>query len=71
MMSALRTRGMSMDRLTARFVVTLLVAALVALFAPSESFAQDTHYWANQLGNRARLLGGAVVGNPGDLSAVY
>ena len=60
-----------MDRLTARFVVTLWVVALVALFAPAESLAQDTHYWVNQIGNRARLLGGAVVGDPGDLSAVY
>jgi hypothetical protein len=60
-----------MDRLAARVAAMLLVAVLVALFSPAESFAQDTHYWVNQMGNRARLLGGAVVASPGDLSAVY
>lgn len=58
-------------RLPARLIVTLLVVALFALATPAESFAQDTHYWVNQIGNRARLLGGAIVGDPGDLSAVY
>jgi hypothetical protein len=34
-------------------------------------FAQDSHYWTNQFGNRARLLGGAVFGSTDDLSSVY
>ena len=33
--------------------------------------AQDAHYWTDQFGNRARLLGGAVVGSVRDLSATY
>jgi hypothetical protein len=33
--------------------------------------AQDNHYWTTQFGNRARLLGGAVVGSATDLSALY
>lgn len=33
--------------------------------------AQDAHYWTRQFGNRAWLLGGAFIANPGDISAVY
>jgi hypothetical protein len=40
------------------------------LSAPAAS-AQDSHYWTLQFGNRARLLGGAVIGSATDLSAVY
>jgi hypothetical protein len=36
-----------------------------------EAAAQDAHYWTNQHGDRATLLGGAVVGSAVDLSAVY
>lgn len=43
-----------------------LVASLAASVA-----AQDAHYWTEQFGNRARLLGGAVVGSARDLSATY
>jgi hypothetical protein len=43
--------------------------AACAVAAPT--FAQDSHYWTTQFGNRARLLGGAVVGSATDLSAVY
>jgi hypothetical protein len=39
--------------------------------APPSVFPQDSHYWTNQFGNRARLLGGAVVGSTRDVSAVY
>jgi hypothetical protein len=38
--------------------------------AGSSAYAQDGHYWTNQFGNRARLLGGAVVGSVRDASAV-
>ena len=44
--------------------------AAAALWAPAAS-AQDTHYWTEQYGNRARLLGGAVIGSSSDLSSVY
>jgi hypothetical protein len=47
----------------------LACTALAALAGPVA--AQDTHYWTTQFGNRARLLGGAVVGSANDLSAVY
>ncbi len=33
--------------------------------------AQDAHYWNNQYGTRARLLGGLVVGSFADLSVTY
>lgn len=49
-------------------------AVLVAFFAAglaTGAAAQDAHYWTEQFGNRARLLGGAVVGSARDLSATY
>ncbi len=33
--------------------------------------AQDSHYWSNQYGTRADLLGGIVIGSVKDLSSVY
>ncbi len=42
----------------------------MALFA-APAIAQDSQWWTNQYGNRARLLGGAVIGSSRDLSAVY
>ncbi len=50
-----------------RFLFTLLVSS--ALSTPVS--AQDSHYWTTQFGNRARLLGGAVVGSASDSSALY
>ena len=47
----------------------LAIACLVLLPVPAR--AQDSHWWTNQYGNRARLLGGAVIGSSRDLSAVY
>jgi hypothetical protein len=38
---------------------------------PALARGQDTNYWTEQYGNRARLLGGAVIGSADDLSAVY
>ena len=32
-------------------------------------FAQDSHYWTNQYGTDAQLLGGLVVGSVNDLSS--
>ncbi|RKG84863.1 hypothetical protein [Corallococcus terminator] len=37
----------------------------------ASALAQDAHYNTRQFGNRAWLLGGAFVGNPDDISAVY
>lgn len=47
----------------------LLLAAAAAPLRPAA--AQDSHYWTYQLGDRATLLGGMVVGGVVDLSAVY
>jgi len=47
----------------------MVVVSTVAL--AGQAAAQDTHYWTEQYGNRARLLGGAMIGSANDLSAVY
>ncbi|WP_158626462.1 hypothetical protein [Corallococcus sp. AB049A] len=44
---------------------------LLALLVSATALAQDAHYTTRQFGNRAWLLGGAFVGNPNDISAVY
>ena len=44
--------------------------ALGALCA-SGAHAQDSNYWSTAYGTRARLLGGVVIGSPGDISSVY
>lgn len=43
----------------------------LALLLASPLPAQDSQWWTNQYGNRARLLGGAIIGSARDLSAVY
>ena len=48
-----------------------LLLSLLLILARHDASAQDTNYWTDQFGNRARLLGGAVVGSATDLSAVY
>jgi hypothetical protein len=48
----------------------VLIAALCWVLGHATAHAQDGHYWTNQFGNRARLLGGAVVGGVRDASAV-
>ena len=44
---------------------------LVLVVVVRAASAQDANHWTDQFGNRARLLGGAVVGSAGDLSAIY
>ena len=44
-------------------IVTLLTSTCVV--------AQDTHYWNNQYGPRAMLLGGIIIGSVSDMSATY
>ncbi len=44
---------------------------LAAVLSPLAVRAQDGHYWSNQYGTRAELLGGAVVGSIIDLSSSY
>ena len=48
-----------------------LVAVISLVGIAGQAEAQDTHYWTEQYGNRARLLGGAMIGSTSDLSAVY
>ena len=45
------------------------LAVLLALAAPAH--AQDSNYWSSAYGTRASLLGGVVIGSPGDISSVY
>jgi len=55
-------------RVPALAVVPL--ASLLAALAPALR-AQDAHYWTNQYGTRATLLGGAVIGSVLDLSGTF
>jgi len=52
-----------------RFLSLIIILLTVGL-APS-AVAQDSHYWDNQYGTKGELLGGLVVGTPGDLSATF
>jgi hypothetical protein len=54
-------------KLAALALVQLAGALLVARVAS----AQDSQYWTEEFGNRARLLGGAIVGDAVDMSACY
>ena len=49
----------------------LCLACFLVVAGPGAAAAQNAHWWTNQYGNRARLLGGAVIGSASDLSAVY
>ncbi len=49
----------------------VIAASCLSLLFAAPAAAQDSHWWTNQYGNRARLLGGAVIGSSRDLSAVY
>ena len=52
------------------FIASLAITG-AALVVAGPAAAQDSQWWTNQYGNRARLLGGAVIGSSRDLSAVY
>jgi hypothetical protein len=51
----------------------LAAAVLLSLgiFAATTAVAQDSNYWSTGYGTRAQLLGGVVIGSPGDISSVY
>jgi hypothetical protein len=53
-------------RLSARlpFALFLALAALPV-------HAQDANYWSTAFGTRAQLLGGVVIGSPGDISSTF
>jgi hypothetical protein len=48
-----------------------LLAAISCLSLAPLARPQDSHYWTNQYGTRATLLGGAVIGSVLDLSGTY
>ncbi len=50
-------------------IITLLL--LIGFAQTIVIYAQDAHYWTNQYGTKAQLLGGMVVGSVKDLSSVY
>jgi hypothetical protein len=54
-----------------RIRTLLLICFTFVYISAGTASAQDAHYWTNQFGNQARLLGGAVIGSAADLSAVY
>jgi hypothetical protein len=58
------TTAMRFPRIAPLVVLSLLVLA-------SWAAGQDSHYWTNQYGSRATLLGGAVIGSVLDLSGTY
>lgn len=53
-------------------ILRIVPLALLSLLVLSpRALAQDSHYWTNQYGSRATLLGGAVIGSVLDLSGTY
>jgi len=48
-----------------------VLAAFACLCLAPVLSSQDSHYWTNQYGTRATLLGGAVIGSVLDLSGTY
>ncbi len=55
---------MRTPRAALRVIISLMSLAPLA-------WTQDSHYWTNQYGTRATLLGGAVIGSVLDLSGTY
>ena len=49
----------------------LVLTGAFGVLCSGPARAQDAQYWTNDYGNRARLLGGAMVGSASDLSSVY
>ncbi len=47
------------------------LSAVCDLLVPAGASAQDAHYWTDQYGPRASLLGGAVIGSIDDVSGTF
>ncbi len=65
-----------MARITAQRVLSIRVLLTLATLAVLVGgtvpvVAQDAHYWTNQFGPKASLLGGAVIGSVDDISGTY
>ena len=54
-----------------RFVGVYIFSLFLVSILHYNLHAQDTHYWSNQYGTRADLLGGVVIGSVKDLSSIY
>lgn len=54
-----------------RVLLSIGAIVLSLLAVASSSSAQSTQYWTDQFGNRAQLLGGAVIASDESLSAVF
>ena len=48
-----------------------LAALVLAVILPAAARAQDSNYWSLAYGTRSQLLGGVMIGSPGDISSVY
>jgi hypothetical protein len=53
------------------YIIFLLISINFLILFSTKLFSQDSHYWANDYGTRAQLLGGAVTGSIIDLSATF
>ena len=51
--------------------IAFLLAAGLVWITPATVWAQGSHYWSDQYGSRANLLGGMVIGSVRDASATY
>jgi hypothetical protein len=57
-------------RPSARLPFALFLALFLAP-AASPVHAQDANYWSTAFGTRSQLLGGVVIGSPGDISSTF
>ena len=48
-----------------------IVLSIIVLSASLNAHGQTSHYWTNQVGARSTMLGGSMVGNVRDNSAIY
>ena len=54
------------------FLPTFLIqVSLFLVWLPNFTYAQQSHYWANQYGARASLMSGAVIAGVNDNRAIY
>jgi hypothetical protein len=52
-------------------VISVLSFWILPILSASPAAGQDSHYWSEQYGTRAALLGGAMIGSVRDLSSTY
>ncbi len=54
-----------------KLIFVIYLQLIITLSNYSNASAQDSHYWTNQYGTEASLLGGLVVGSLHDLSSTF